>query len=54
MNKFDVGDVVIWCDDLYKVTRVYNDGTLKLQSIRGKANSVFYHIHPDYVKKRND
>ena len=54
MSEFNIGDIVIWLEDLYKVTHVYRDGTLKLQSIRGKTASVYYHINPDYVRHKDD
>ena len=54
MNKFNIGDKVIWNDNLYKVTYVYDDGSVKLQSIRGKSKSVYYHIRPDYIQKEDD
>lgn len=54
MSNFNIGDVVVWLNELYKVTYVYSDGTLKLQSIRGKTASVYYHIYPDYVQKKDE
>jgi hypothetical protein len=51
MNNFNIGDRVMYNDKLYKVIHIYDNGNLKLQSIRGKSKSIYYNMPPDLVQK---
>ena len=54
MNKFNIGDKVVFNNDLYKIIYIYDDGMVKLRSVRGKVNCIYYRIHPDYLQKEDD
>ena len=53
MSKFNIGDKVMFVDKLCKVIHVYDNGYVKLQSIRGKTRCIYYHIPPDYIQKED-
>lgn len=54
VQKFNVGDKVIYNSKLYKVTYIYANGELRLQSIRGKSNEIIFSVPTKFVKKLED
>ena len=51
VQKFNVGDKVIYNSRLYKIIYIYDNGDLKLQSVRGKSNEIIFHVPIKFVKK---
>jgi hypothetical protein len=54
MIEFNIDDKVMYGDKLCKVTHVYDDGAVKLQSIRGKSKCVYFRVPIEYIKKESD
>ena len=54
MNRFNIGDRVMWNDKLCRVTYVYTDGTVKLQSVRGKSQCIYFRVPTDNIRKEDD
>ena len=42
MNKFKVGDKVLYYVKKYKIDYIRDDGTAKIHSISGKTNEICY------------
>ena len=51
MEKLNIGDRVWYNSKLYKILHIRNDGSLKLQNIRGKTDEIFFCIPQEYVRK---
>ena len=51
MEKFNIGDRVWYNSKLYKILHIRNNGDLKLQSVRGKSNEIFFCIPQEFVRK---
>ena len=49
VQKYKVGDRVYMNDKLYKVIHVYDDGSLKLKSIRDKIDETRFRVPVDFV-----
>lgn len=44
-----IGDKVWYHNEPYKILYIYDDGKLKLQSVRGKLNSIIYRVDTKYI-----
>ena len=42
MNKFNVGDKVLYYGKKYKIDHIRDDGTAKIHSISDKTNEIYY------------
>ena len=51
IQRFNIGDKVIYNSKLYKVLHIRDNGDLKLQSIRGKINQILFGVPQSFVKK---
>lgn len=49
VQRYKVGDRVYMNDKLYKVIHVYDDGSLKLKSIRDKIDETRFRVPVDFV-----
>ena len=49
VQKYKIGDRVYINEKLYKVIHVYDDGSLKLKSIRGKIDETKFRVPVDFV-----
>lgn len=50
-QKYEINDKVYMNEQLYKVIHIYDDGTLKLKSIRGKTNETIFRVSTKFVNK---
>ena len=53
MNKFKVGDKVLYCGKKYKIDHIRNDGSAKIHSIFGKTNEICYRADISKFKLEN-
>ena len=53
MNKFKVGDKVLYCGKKYKIDHIRNDGSAKIHSISGKTNEICYRADISKFKLEN-
>ena len=51
VQKFNIGDRVWYNSKLYKILHIRDNGYLKLQSIRGKSDEIFFCIPQESVRK---
>ena len=52
VQKYEINDRVYMNERLYKITHIYNDGSLKLKSIRGKTNETVFRVPVKFVSKQ--
>jgi len=50
-QKYEVNDRVYMNERLYKIIHIYDDGRLKLKSVRGKTNETVFRVPIDFVTK---
>lgn len=50
-ETYKVNDRVYMNEQLYKVIHIYDDGSLKLKSVRGKTNSIVFRVPTKFVRK---
>ena len=53
MNKFNVGDKVLYYGKKYKIDHIRDDGTAKIHSISGKTNEICYRADISKFKLEN-
>lgn len=51
VQKFEMNDKVYMNEKLYKVIHIYDDGSLKLKSVRGKINETIFRVPTEFVNK---
>ena len=51
VQKFNIGDRVWYNSKLYKILHIRDNGDLKLQSVRGKSDEIFFCIPQEFVRK---
>ena len=51
VQKYEVNDRVYMNERLYKIIHIYDDGSLKLKSVRGKANETVFRVPIDFVTR---
>ena len=50
-QKYEINDRVYVNEQLYKIVYIYDDGSLKLKSIRGKTNEIRFRVPIEFVRK---
>lgn len=50
-QKYEVNDRVYMNERLYKIIHIYDDGSLKLKSVRGKTNETVFRVPIDFVTR---
>lgn len=53
VNKFKVGDKILYYGRKYKIDYIRDDGTAKIHSISGKTNEVCYRADISKFNKYN-
>lgn len=51
VQKYKINDKVYMNEQLYKIVHIYDDGSLKLKSVRGKTNETIFRVPVDFVTK---
>ena len=51
MEKLNIGDRVWYNSKLYKILHIKDNGDLKLQSVRGKSDEIFFCVPQEFVRK---
>lgn len=51
VQKYEVNDRVYMNEQLYKIIHIYDDGSLKLKSIRGKTNETIFRVPTEFVTR---
>lgn len=51
VQKYKINDRVIYDERLYKIVYVYDDGSLKLKSVRGKTNETIFRVPTKFIRK---
>ena len=51
VQKFEIDDRVYMNGTLYKIVHIYDDGSLKLKSARGKINETIFKVPIEFVTK---
>lgn len=52
IQKYKINDKVYMNEQLYKIIHIYDDGSLKLKSVRGKTNEIVFRVPTDFVNKQ--
>ena len=51
VQKYKLKDKVYMNEQLYKIIHIYDDGTLKLKSIRGKVDETVFRVPIKFIRK---
>ena len=51
VQKYEINDRVYMNEQLYKVIHIYDDGSLKLKSVKGKTNEIIFKVPIKLVRK---
>ena len=51
VQKYEIDDRVYMNGTLYKVVYIYDDGSLKLKSVRGKTNETIFRVPIKFVTR---
>ena len=51
VQKYEVNDRVYMNERLYKIIHIYDDGSLKLKSVRGKTSETVFRVPIDFVTR---
>ena len=51
VQKYKINDKVYMNEQLYKIIHIYDDGSLKLKSIKGKINETVFRVPIKFVRK---
>ena len=51
VQKYKINDRVYMNEQLYKIVHIYDDGSLKLKSVRGKTNETIFKVSVDFVTR---
>lgn len=51
VQKYKINDKVYMNEQLYKVIHIYDDGSLKLRSVKGKTNCTMFRVPIELVRK---
>lgn len=51
VQKYEINDKVYMNEQLYKVVHIYDDGSLKLKSVKGKTNEIIFKVPIKLVRK---
>lgn len=52
VQKYEINDRVYMNEQLYKVVHIYDDGSLKLKSVKGKVNETIFKVPVELVSKQ--
>jgi hypothetical protein len=50
-QQYEINDKVYMNKQLYKIVHIYDDGSLKLKSIKGKTNEIIFRVPVDFVTR---
>lgn len=50
-QKYEVNDRVYMNERLYKIIHIYDDGSLKLKSVRGKTSETVFRVPTKFVTR---
>lgn len=50
-QKYKINDRVYMNEQLYKIAHIYDDGSLKLKSVKGKTNETIFRVPIKFVRK---
>lgn len=51
VQKYEINDKVYMNEQLYKIVHIYDDGSLKLKSIKGKTNETIFRAPTKFIRK---
>ena len=51
VQKYKLKDKVYMNEQLYKVIHIYDDGSLKLKSVRGKVDETVFRVPIEFIRK---
>lgn len=51
VQRYKINDRVYMNEQLYKVIHIYDDGSLKLKSVKGKTNETIFRVPVEFVRK---
>lgn len=51
VQKYKINDRVYMNEQLYKIVYVYDDGSLKLKSVKGKTNETILRVPTKFIRK---
>lgn len=51
VQKYKINDRVYMNEQLYKIVYVYDDGSLKLKSVKGKTNETIFRVPTKFIRK---
>lgn len=49
--EYKINDKVYMNEQLYKIIHIYDDGSLKLRSVKGKSNEIIFRVPTKFVNK---
>lgn len=52
VQKYEINDKVYMNEQLYKIMHIYDDGSLKLKSVRGKTDEIICRVPIELVNKQ--
>ena len=50
-QQYEINDKVYMNKQLYKIVHIYDDGSLKLKSIKGQTNKTIFRVPTEFVTK---
>ena len=50
-QQYEINDKVYMNKQLYKIVHIYDDGSLKLKSVKGKTNETIFRVPTEFVTK---
>lgn len=51
VQKYKINDRVYMNEKLYKIVYVYDDGSLKLKSVKGKTNETIFRVPTKLIRR---
>jgi hypothetical protein len=51
VQKYEIDDRVYMNGTLYKIVYIYDDGSLKLKSVKGKTNETIFRVPIKFVTR---
>lgn len=51
VQKYEINDKVYMNEQLYKIVHIYDDGSLKLKSVKGKTNETIFRVPTKLVTR---
>lgn len=50
-QQYEINDKVYMNKQLYRIVHIYDDGSLKLKSVKGKANETIFRVPVNFVTR---